>query len=115
MCIRDRLIIALRSNEVFTPNADVDTPASPQISPPGSVCEVIFTLVAQVVRSWMKRLGVPHRHRGQGTAKETPVPLKPYCLNFDNTAVVQVWAITTYICLLYKKATTTFDVQRSLV
>ena len=86
---------ALRSHEVFTPNADVDTSASPQILPPGSVCELIFTLVAQVVRSWMKRLRVHHRHRGRGTTKGTPVLLWLYCLNIDNTAALEVWVITT--------------------
>ena len=85
----------------------------PQISPPGSVCELIFTLVAHVVRSWMKRLGVHHRHRGRDTTKGTPVPLRSYCLNVDNNAVLEVRAITigTYST---QKQPATFDEQRSL-
>ena len=94
---------SLRSNELFTPNADVDTSTSPQISPLGSVCELIFTLVAQVVRSWMKRLGVHHQHRGRCTTKGTPVPRRSYCLN---TAELEVWAVTTFASLTRRQHNT---------
>ena len=89
---------ALRYNKVYTANADVNTTASLQVSSPGSVYELVFTLVAQVVRSWMKGLGVHHRHRDQGPKKGTPVPLSTYCLNIDNTEVLKVWVVTTFAC-----------------
>ena len=91
---------ALRSNDVLnealTLNADVDTSVSPQVSSPGSVCELILTLVAQNVRSWMNRLGVHHQQRSRGTTKWTHVSLCTYRLNIDDTAVLKVWAITTF-------------------
>ena len=44
----------------------------------------------------MEGLRDHHRHRGQGTKEGTPNPLRTYCLNVDNTAILKEWAFTTF-------------------
>lgn len=77
----------------------------------GSVCVLVFTLGTQVVRSWMKEIGVHHRQRGQVTKKGTPSPLGIYCLNIDDIVMVY-----HHICLIDMKAPAPplVDEQRSL-